>query len=128
MPLINAPSFPACFHVLPTCERGRLRLTADMVVRFAQALEITTDELLGIVELKSNGKRPGGRFSGVSNRSTRYVLTSKRSCWLRFTMRYFFTSRTLVVVVTIPFTAFTLVILAAPSPTCGSTSVPRSMA
>jgi len=27
-------------------ERGRLRLTADMVVRFAVALEITTDELL----------------------------------------------------------------------------------
>ncbi len=28
-----------------------------MVVRFAQALEVTADELLGIVELKSNGKK-----------------------------------------------------------------------
>lgn len=38
-------------------ERGRLRLTADMVVRFAQALEVTTDELLGTTEVKTNGKK-----------------------------------------------------------------------
>ena len=43
-------------------------------------------------------------------------------------MRYFFSSVTFVTVVTMPFTAFTLVIFWVPGPTCGSTSVPRSMA
>src|ERR1051325_11263042 len=43
-------------------ERGRLRLTADMVVRFAQALEVTADELLGIVELKPPGKKPSRKI------------------------------------------------------------------
>jgi len=32
--------------VLSDYERGKLRLNADMIVRFAQALEVTTDELL----------------------------------------------------------------------------------
>jgi transcriptional regulator with XRE-family HTH domain len=32
--------------VLSNDERGKLRLNADMIVRFAQALEVTTDELL----------------------------------------------------------------------------------
>ncbi len=35
-------------------ERGRLRLAADMIVRFAVALGITTDELL-----RPKGQRPG---------------------------------------------------------------------
>jgi len=43
-------------------------------------------------------------------------------------IRYFFSSRTFVVVVTIPFTAFTLVMRLVPGPFCGSTSVPRSIA
>ena len=41
---------------------------------------------------------------------------------------YFFSSVTLVMVVTMPFTALTDVIFCVPGPTCGSTSVPRSMA
>jgi transcriptional regulator with XRE-family HTH domain len=32
--------------VLSDYERGKLRLNADMIVRFASALDITTDELL----------------------------------------------------------------------------------
>lgn len=38
-------------------ERDKLRLSADMVIRFASALEVTTDELLGVRELRTNGKR-----------------------------------------------------------------------
>jgi transcriptional regulator with XRE-family HTH domain len=34
-------------------ERDKLRLHAEMVIRFAQALDVSTDELLG---LRSNGK------------------------------------------------------------------------
>ena len=55
-------------------------------------------------------------------------ISSVRSVWLRLTIRYFFSSVTFVTVVTIPFTAFTLVIFCVPGPACGSTSVPRSMA
>lgn len=33
-------------------ERERLRMHAEMVVRFAQALEVSTDELLGVAPLK----------------------------------------------------------------------------
>jgi putative transcriptional regulator len=35
-------------------ERGKLRLHADMVLRFAHALEVSTDELLG----RTSGRRP----------------------------------------------------------------------
>jgi len=45
-------------------ERGRLRLAADMIVRFAVALEITTDELL----------RPKGRKAGPQQKVSRKVL------------------------------------------------------
>jgi transcriptional regulator with XRE-family HTH domain len=45
-------------------ERGRLRLAADMIVRFAVALEITTDELL----------RPKGGKSGPQPKASRKVL------------------------------------------------------
>ncbi len=38
-------------------ERDKLRLSAEMAVRFAGALEVTADELLGIAELKGNGKK-----------------------------------------------------------------------
>ena len=34
-------------------ERDKLRLHAEMVVRFAQALEVTSDELLGLSTVKS---------------------------------------------------------------------------
>src|SRR3990172_10946493 len=36
-------------------ERDKLRLHAEMVIRFAQALEVTTDEILGIKTSKRNG-------------------------------------------------------------------------
>jgi transcriptional regulator with XRE-family HTH domain len=36
-------------------ELDKLRLHAEMVIRFAQALEVTTDELLGIKTAKVNG-------------------------------------------------------------------------
>lgn len=45
-------------------ERGRLRLTADMVVRFAVALGITTDELL----------RPNTRQAAPPRKISRKVL------------------------------------------------------
>ncbi len=45
-------------------ERGRLRLAADMIVRFAVALGITTDELL----------RPKGRKAGPQQKVSRKVL------------------------------------------------------
>jgi transcriptional regulator with XRE-family HTH domain len=38
-------------------ERDRLRLHAEMVIRFAQAFEVTTDELLG---LNGTSKRKNG--------------------------------------------------------------------
>jgi len=43
-------------------ERGRLRLTADMVVRFARALEVTTDELLGITSSSRTARRRAGKI------------------------------------------------------------------
>ena len=55
-------------------------------------------------------------------------MTIVRSVWERLMIRYFFSSVTLVTVVMIPFTALTEVIFCVPGPTCGSTSVPRSMA
>ncbi len=45
-------------------ERGRLRLAADMIVRFAVALGITTDELL----------RPKGHKAGPQQKVSRKVL------------------------------------------------------
>jgi len=45
-------------------ERGRLRLAADMIVRFCAALEITTDELL----------RPGARQAAPPRKISRKVL------------------------------------------------------
>jgi transcriptional regulator with XRE-family HTH domain len=42
-------------------ERVRLRLNADMAVRFALALEISTDELLGLKEKPKNGKKTSRR-------------------------------------------------------------------
>lgn len=38
-------------------ERDRLRLNADMAVRFALALEVTTDELLGLRPSSGRGKK-----------------------------------------------------------------------
>jgi len=39
-------------------ERDRLRVTAEMVVRIAAALEMTADELLGIKKAQPNGSKP----------------------------------------------------------------------
>jgi len=39
-------------------ERDKLRLHSEMVVRFAQALEVSTDELHGIRTAKKNGNKP----------------------------------------------------------------------
>lgn len=38
-------------------ERDKLRLHAEMVIRFAQALEVATDELLGLNGAKKNGDK-----------------------------------------------------------------------
>jgi hypothetical protein len=43
-------------------ERGKLRVTAEMAVRFARALELTTDELFGMTEMKNNGKKPSRKI------------------------------------------------------------------
>lgn len=48
-------------------ERDKLRLNAEMAVRFAIALEVSTDELLGLhsangkSKAKSNGRKPSRR-------------------------------------------------------------------
>ena len=39
-------------------ERGKLRLNAEMLARFALALEVTADELLGLVQTPKNGTKP----------------------------------------------------------------------
>jgi len=39
-------------------ERDKLRPHHNMIVRFAQALEISADELLGITSPKGNGNKP----------------------------------------------------------------------
>jgi len=54
---------------LPDYERDKLRLNAEMAVRFAIALEVSTDELLGLnsangggkSKAKSEGKKPSRR-------------------------------------------------------------------
>jgi transcriptional regulator with XRE-family HTH domain len=43
-------------------ERDRLRLHAEMVVRFAQALEVSADELLGLNGAKKNGEKTSLRL------------------------------------------------------------------
>jgi transcriptional regulator with XRE-family HTH domain len=42
-------------------ERDKLRLTAEMVVRFAVALEVTTDELLKPKRGRQSGSKPSRR-------------------------------------------------------------------
>ena len=39
-------------------ERDKLRLNPDMSVKFAQALGVTTDQLLGLQPTKGNGRLP----------------------------------------------------------------------
>lgn len=43
-------------------ERDRLRVTAEMVVRIAEALDITADELLGMKKPKLNGSKPSRKI------------------------------------------------------------------
>ncbi len=42
-------------NLVSAYERGRLRLSAEMAIRFAKALGVSTDELLGLEKGKSNG-------------------------------------------------------------------------
>jgi transcriptional regulator with XRE-family HTH domain len=42
-------------------ERGKLRLNAEMLTRFALTLEVSSDELLGIKAGKTNGRKPSRR-------------------------------------------------------------------
>jgi len=39
-------------------ERDKLRLNPEMTVRLAQALGVSTDELLGLQPTKANGRQP----------------------------------------------------------------------
>lgn len=39
-------------------ERDRLRLNAEMLIRFSSALEVSADEILGIEKSTKNGKKP----------------------------------------------------------------------
>jgi transcriptional regulator with XRE-family HTH domain len=43
-------------HLVSAYERDRLRLSAEMAIRFAQALRVGTDELLGLKAAKGNGE------------------------------------------------------------------------
>lgn len=42
-------------NLISDYERDKLRLHAEMAVRFAQALEVSTDELLGLNSARKNG-------------------------------------------------------------------------
>jgi transcriptional regulator with XRE-family HTH domain len=44
-------------------ERDKLRPHPEMIVRFALALEVTTDELLGTKASKKDGKKPSLRIT-----------------------------------------------------------------
>ncbi len=44
-------------------EKDKLRLNSDMILRFAQVLEVTTDELLQPASNSKSGKRPGPKPS-----------------------------------------------------------------
>ena len=43
-------------------ERDKLRPHADMIIRFAQALEVSADECLGLKATKNNGAKHNRRF------------------------------------------------------------------
>jgi transcriptional regulator with XRE-family HTH domain len=43
-------------------ERGRLRPHPDMMVKFAVALDVSADELLGIKKVKSTEAKPGKKY------------------------------------------------------------------
>ncbi len=45
--------------LLSRYERGELRLHGALVAELAKALEVTTDELLGVKKLKGNGRARG---------------------------------------------------------------------
>ena len=49
-------------------ERDKLRLHAEMVTRFAQALEVSADVILGLDQKKSNGQKPSLRILRRLNR------------------------------------------------------------
>lgn len=44
--------------LISTYELDQLRLSSEMVIRFALALEVTADELLGLKPKKKNGTKP----------------------------------------------------------------------
>ena len=43
-------------NLVSAYERGRLRLSAEMAIRFAKTLGVSTDQLLGVEAIKTNGK------------------------------------------------------------------------
>ena len=45
-------------EVISDYERGKIRPHYKMIVKFAQAFSITTDELLGVKQIKDNGGNP----------------------------------------------------------------------
>lgn len=49
-------------------ERDKLRLHAEMVTRFAQALEVSADDILGMNAKNGNGHRPSLRILRRLNR------------------------------------------------------------
>jgi hypothetical protein len=76
--------------------RDKLRLNDEMAVRFAIALEVSTDELLGLNsgngdgkgEVKSEGKKPSRKVTGREAqhhaRSNRLLRTSRPEPYARF--------------------------------------------
>jgi transcriptional regulator with XRE-family HTH domain len=45
-------------ELISNYERGRIRPNYEMIIRLAMALEVTTDELLGVKPSKGNGGKP----------------------------------------------------------------------
>lgn len=70
-------------------EIGRLRLHAGLLIRFARALQVSTDELLGIKDVKPNGASHDRRFLrrleqiDKLSRSKKQVLLSTIDSFLR---------------------------------------------
>jgi transcriptional regulator with XRE-family HTH domain len=58
-------------NIVSAYEKGRLRITAEMLLRFAKALDVSADEILGIQTKPSNGsvknRRLLRRLSHIDN-------------------------------------------------------------
>jgi transcriptional regulator with XRE-family HTH domain len=60
-------------------ERGRLQLSAEMAVRFAMALKVSCDDLLGVRPTNGNGGAPPRRLMKRVEKIQRLSVADQRS-------------------------------------------------